>query len=194
MYETYKCNISVVCGCLEATGLSPLFSRTWSTLSVCCINMIWLLRAAGLWDNTVQWRCCKSVCVICVFLSVFLSCMGFSVVVAATSESRGAVAHKYLWAESKTMQGLFKSGSAERISHDAVWKPHQTAYTLTGVFVLGINPKAVVFFWWNGVGANCDVGTLTPVLRFTRDRFIWSSFNEPRSCSRSFCSGIIKIS
>lgn len=173
---------------------------TQSAVFTNMINVIRkMLRAAGLWDNTVQWtarlwRCCESVCVICVFLSVFLSCESFSVVVAATSESRGAVAHKHLWAESKTMQGLFKRGSAERISHDAVWKPHQTAYTLTGVFVLGINPKAVVFFWWNGVGTNCDVGTLTPVLRFTRDRFIWSSFNEPRSCSRSFCSGIIKIS
>lgn len=174
------------------------------TQSAVFTNMINVIRLLHQHDLTVvsSWtlrqhrtvNCCESVCVICVFLSVFLSCMGFSVVVAATSESRGAVAHKYLWAESKTMQGLFKSGSAERISHDAVWKPHQTAYTLTGVFVLGINPKAVVFFWWNGVGANCDVGTLTPVLRFTRDRFIWSSFNEPRSRSRSFRSAIIKIS
>lgn len=39
MYETYKCNISVVCGCLEATGLSclhehdqrnPSVASTWS--------------------------------------------------------------------------------------------------------------------------------------------------------------------
>lgn len=44
------------------------------------------------------------------------------------------------------MQRLFKSSSAERISHDAVWKPHQTVYTLTEVFELEINPQAVVFF------------------------------------------------